>query len=119
MFFRAGLITMWPNKFEIYRRATMSPSMITMRVRLQKEGEVIHIICDRILNQDDMLRLIGRTEFTGTPGPGDGEPHGGGPAPRDSGIPRGRTLASPPLGAPVTWNGDEEKLPQIRSDDFH
>src|SRR3546814_5730627 len=40
---------LWPDRFEIYRRPVMSASMIAMRGRLQKEGEIIHIICDRII----------------------------------------------------------------------
>src|SRR3546814_18079230 len=53
---------LWPDRFEIYRRQIMSASMIGMRGRLQKEGEVIHIICDRIVDHDDALRAIGSSE---------------------------------------------------------
>src|SRR3546814_17465641 len=35
---------LWPDRFELYRRQVMSASLIAMRGRLQKEGEVIHII---------------------------------------------------------------------------
>ena len=106
---------LWPNKFEIYRRQIMSASMIAMRGRLQKEGEVIHIICDRIIDHDPMLRSIGRTDFTVLPGRGDGATHGGGPDPRDPTFPNGRTLASPPFGAMQ----EQEELVRIRSHDFH
>ncbi|KKW93235.1 OB-fold nucleic acid binding domain-containing protein [Sphingobium chungbukense] len=106
---------LWPNKFEIYRRQIMSASMIAMRGRLQKEGEVIHVICDRIMDHDDMLRSIGSMDFTVTPGRGDGASHGGGPDPRDPGFPRGRTLASAPLGSIQ----EQEELVRIRSHDFH
>ncbi|AMK20383.1 DNA polymerase III subunit alpha (plasmid) [Sphingobium sp. MI1205] len=85
---------LWPNKFEIYRRQVMSASMIAMRGRLQKEGEVIHIICDRITDHDEMLRSVGRMDFTVAPGRGDGASHGGGPDPRDPAFPSGRTLGS-------------------------
>jgi error-prone DNA polymerase len=105
----------WPNKFEIYRRQLMSASMIAMRGRLQKEGDVIHVICDRIIDHDDMLRWIGRTPFTVAPGRGDGATNGGGPDPRDPGFPRGRTLSYPPFNAVP----DEEELLRIRSHDFH
>src|SRR4030095_10390279 len=87
---------LWPDRFEIYRRQVMSASMIAMRGRVQKEGEVIHIICDRITDHDDMLRSIGRTNFAVAPGRGDGAHNGGGPDPRDPSFPRGRTLAPPP-----------------------
>ncbi len=105
----------WPDRFETYRRQVMSASMIAMRGRLQKEGEVIHIICDRIIDHDDMLRSIGRMEFAVAPGRGDGAKNGGGPDPRDPGIPHGRTLSYPPFNAVP----DEEELLRIRSHDFH
>lgn len=57
--------------------------MIAMRGRLQKKGEVIHTICDRVMDHDDMLRSIGRMDFTVAPGRGDGARNGGGPDPRD------------------------------------
>lgn len=107
---------LWPNKFEIYRRQVMSASMIAMRGRLQKEGEIIHIICDRITDHDDMLRSIGRMDFAVAAGRGDGASHGGGPEPRDPAFPQGRTLASPPYGTAPVQN--DEIMP-IRSHDFH
>ena len=106
---------LWPNRFEIYRRQVMSSSMIAMRGKLQKEGEVIHVICDRITDHDAMLRSIAGREFRVMPGHGDGATHGGGPDPRDPGIPRGRTLSYPPFNAVLT----EEELVRIRSHDFH
>ena len=106
---------LWPNKFEIYRRQVMSASMIAMRGKLQKEGEVIHIICDRIIDHDEMLRSVGRMDFTVAPGRGDGASHGGGPDPRDPAFPSGRTLSSPPFGT----TAEPEQLLPIRSHDFH
>ena len=70
---------LWPDRFEIYRRQVMAASMIAIRGRLQKEGEVIHVIADRIADHDAMLRSIGRTGFTVAPGRGDGVSNGGGP----------------------------------------
>lgn len=106
---------LWPDRFEIYRRQVMSSSMIAMRGHLQKEGEVIHIICDRIVDHDDMLRSIGRMEFSVAPGRGDGAKNGGGPDPRDPNFARARTLASPPFGTAI----DEAEVLRIRSHDFH
>ena len=70
-----------PDRFEVYRRPVMSASMIAMRGRLQKEGEIIHIICDRIIDHDDLLRSIGQRDFAVAPGRGDDTKHGGGPNP--------------------------------------
>src|SRR3546814_2405912 len=55
---------LWPDRFELYRRQVMSASMIAMRGRLQKEGEVIHIICDRITDHDAMLRSIAQGDVS-------------------------------------------------------
>tara|TARA_Y100000780_G_C13449517_1_gene326539 strand:- start:49 stop:621 length:573 start_codon:yes stop_codon:yes gene_type:complete len=107
---------LWPDRFEIYRRQVMSASMIAMRGRLQKEGEVIHIICDRIVDHDEMLRSVGRMDFTVAPGRGDGASHGGGPDPRKPAICRGRTLGSPPYG---TSPPQQDEIMPIRSHDFH
>ena len=106
---------LWPNMFQVYRRQVMSASMIAMRGKLQKEGEVIHIICDRIIDHDEMLRSVGRTDFSVAPGCGDGASHGGGPDPRDTAFPRGRTLSSPPFR---TTAEPEQALP-IRSHDSY
>lgn len=85
---------LWPDRFEIYRRQVMTSSMIAMRGRLQKEGEIIHIICDRITGHDEMLRAIGSIAAADAPH----APH-----------------APPPGGAA---SGQEAILP-IRSHDFH
>jgi error-prone DNA polymerase len=103
---------LWPNTFEIYRRQVMAASMIAMRGRLQKEGEVIHIICDRIIDHDPMLRSIGRMDFSVAPGRGDGASHGGGPDPRDPTFPNSRTRPSATII-------DHEQIVPIRSHDFH
>ncbi len=106
---------LWPDRFEIYRRQVMSASMIAMRGRLQKEGEVIHIICDRITDHDAMLRSIARTDFRVAPSYGDGAANGGGPDPRDPDFPKGRTLSYRPFNLVP----DEEEMMRIRSHDFH
>ena len=40
---------LWPDRFEAQRRTVMSASMIGMKGQVQKEGEVIHIICSKII----------------------------------------------------------------------
>ncbi len=75
---------LWPDRFDIYRRQVMSASMIAMRGRIQKEGEIIHIICDRIVDHNDLLQKIGQSELSIAPGRGDGARNGGGPDSRDA-----------------------------------
>jgi error-prone DNA polymerase len=106
---------LWPDRFEIYRRQVMSSSMVAMRGRLQKEGEIIHIICDRITHHDEMLRSVARSDFSVAPGRGDGASHGGGPDPRDPTWQRGRTLGYPPFGTAA----EQAEILRIRSHDFH
>jgi error-prone DNA polymerase len=107
---------LWPKKFELYRRQVMSASMIAIRGRLQKEGEVIHVVADRVADHDDMLCSIAHMDFAVAPGRGDGARNGGGPDPRDPAwSPRGRTLASPPFGTTAS----QDKILRIRSHDFH
>jgi len=65
-----AIFILWPDRFEIYRREMMSASMIAMCGRLQKEGEDIHIICDRITDHGAMLRSIGRMDFAVAPARG-------------------------------------------------
>lgn len=74
----------------------------------------IHIICDRIIDHDAMLRSIASKEFRIMAGHGDGATNGGGPDPRDPGIPRGRTLSYWPFNAALT-----EDLVRIRDHNFH
>jgi error-prone DNA polymerase len=54
---------------------------------------MIHIICDRIVSNDGLLGLIGRTNFLVALGRKDSTTNGGDPYPGDPGIPRERTLA--------------------------
>ena len=75
---------LWPDRFDIYRRPVMAASMIAMRGRLQKEGEIIHIICDRIIDHDALLRTVGQSDLSVAPGRGDGARNGGGPDSRDA-----------------------------------
>jgi error-prone DNA polymerase len=106
---------LWPDRFEIYRRQVMSSSMLAIRGRLQKEGEIIHVITDRVISLDDLLRSIGRTELKVTPGRGDGATNGGGPDPRDPGFPKGRVLAAPTFRT----DGKPADILPVKSHDFH
>ncbi|WP_342250973.1 error-prone DNA polymerase [Sphingomonas sp. OTU376] len=105
---------LWPDRFERQRRVVMSASMVSLRGRLQKEGEVIHVIVDRVVPRDDMLRSIGRMDFSLTQGRGDGASHPGSPDRGDPGW-KPRDFYSPPFPNGV----DPEDLIKVRSHDFH
>jgi error-prone DNA polymerase len=76
----ANLIV-WPAVFEKQRRLILSAAMITCHGKLQREGGVIHVIADHLVDQSDLLRSVGaRNEaFPHRTGRGDEARHGGAP----------------------------------------
>ena len=63
----------------------------------------IHVIVDRVVPRDDMLRSIGRMDFPITRGRGDGATHPGNPdRGEEEWRPGPRDLYSPPLRLPPT-----------------
>ena len=107
---------LWPDRFEAQRRTVMSASMVGLRGRLQKEGEVIHVIIDRVVDYGELLRTVGEMDFPHRPGPGDGATHPGSPDRGDAGWkPEPRNLYFPPFAG----GADPEEIVKIKSRDFH
>ena len=77
----ANLI-LWPDRFEKQRRLVLSAGMIACHGRVQREGEVIHVVTDTLEDLSDMLRSVGERDepFPIRHGRGDGATH---PAARD------------------------------------
>ena len=89
----ANLI-LWPDRFEAQRRLVMSAGMIACHGRVQREGEVFHVVTDRLEDLTNKLRSVSDRDAS-LPiehGRGDGATH---PASRD---PRGGAGAG---GRPV------------------
>ncbi|MDB5583411.1 MAG: dnaE2 [Bradyrhizobium sp.] len=107
---------LWPDRFEKQRRVVMSASMVSLRGRLQKEGQVIHVIVDRVVPRDDMLRSIARMDMPVTFGRGDGATHAGSP---DRGDPVWRPGPRDLYSPPFPNGADPEDLIKVRSHDFH
>ena len=63
----ANLI-LWPQVFAAHRRLILTATMIACHGKLQKEGEVIHVIADRLTDLSDALRGVGEDEATAPPG---------------------------------------------------
>lgn len=63
----------------------MSASMIGRKGRVQKEREVVHVICDRIIDYGQLLHEVGEMSFTNRTGRGDGVRHAGTPDRGDAG----------------------------------
>ncbi len=83
----ANLI-LWPSVFEAQRRLVLSASMIACRGKLQREGEVLHVIAEHLTDLSDLLRGVGERDeaFPLVHGRGDEAKHGGAPDPREKKI---------------------------------
>jgi error-prone DNA polymerase len=81
----ANLI-IWPSVFERQRRLILSASMIGCRGKVQREGEVIHVIAEHLTDLSQLLRGVGEREeaFPLPHGQGDEAKHGSGPDARNA-----------------------------------
>jgi len=73
-------VIVWPSLFEHFRRVVFSAGMMGVEGRLQREGDVIHVIADRLVDLSEALRRVGETEgaFPVPSGRGDEVRTGGG-----------------------------------------
>jgi error-prone DNA polymerase len=65
-------IILWQRKFEAQRRIVMSAAMIAVKGQMQKEGEVIHIVADRLEDLTGLLHQVGAMDFPHRYAPADG-----------------------------------------------
>jgi error-prone DNA polymerase len=79
-------LVVWPQVFEKFRRVVMSASMIAVRGRVQREGEVVHLVAHRLVDLSAELATVGSRDvaFPLSHGRGDVATHAGGsPDPRE------------------------------------
>jgi error-prone DNA polymerase len=78
-------IVVWPSLFEKRRRVVLGSSMMAINGKIQREGEVVHLVAQQLFDlSGDLSALADRdTEFKLPAGRGDEFAHGGGPDPRD------------------------------------
>lgn len=79
-------LVVWAQVFEANRRAVLSASMMAVRGRIQREGDVVHLIAQRITDLSAELASVGSREaaFPLPHGRGDQVRNGGsGPDPRE------------------------------------
>src|SRR5258707_8131994 len=81
-------LVVWPQVFEKNRRTVLSAGMIAVRGRVQREGEVVHLVAQRLTDLSAELRSVGEREapFPLPHGRGD-EFHHGSPTPDPRGQP--------------------------------
>ena len=73
----ANLIV-WPSIFERQRRLILVSSMMAAHGKLQKEGGIIHVIVEKLVDLSDLLRQVGERDAPVIlpTGRGDGARHG-------------------------------------------
>ncbi len=108
-------IIIWPDRFEAQRRVILSSAMIGVKGMVQREGEVIHVIADKISDLTPLLHSVGEMAFPHRTGPGDGATHGGAPDPRghwEKGV-------RDSYHKPFRTGADPEEVIQPKSRNFH
>ena len=108
-------LVVWPNVFEKCRKVVMGSSMLAASGRIQREGEVVHLIAQQLSDLSAELATVGSRDaaFPLPHGRGDQATHaGGGPDPRERppGAFRARNLADP--------YGHISEI-KVKSRDFH
>jgi error-prone DNA polymerase len=91
-------LVIWPSVFEAQRRLILSAGMIACTGRLQREGEVIHVVAERLEDLSTLLRSVGQraAAFPVPSTRGDEVRHAGGPDPRERAAQGERAAQAPP-----------------------
>ena len=89
-------LVVWAQVFETYRRVVLGAGMIGVRGRVQREGEVVHVVAHHLVDLSAELASVGARDasFPLPHGRGD-EFHHGSPAPDPRGMPKARNLVDP------------------------
>ena len=79
-------LVIWPDLYEKQRRVILSAGMMAVYGRVQREGEVVHLIAHRLTDLSPELASIGDRDaaFPVPHGRGDQAKTGGGPDPRET-----------------------------------
>jgi len=55
-------LVVWSSVFENQRRLVLNAAMLACTGRVQREGEVVHVIADRLEDLSDLLRSVGERD---------------------------------------------------------
>lgn len=103
-------VIVWPKLVERLRREVFSAGMMGVAEKLQKEGEVIHVIADRIVDLTAELRQVGERQ-----GPALRVPHARADEVHGSGGPDPRRVVASAVAPPAK----EDYNPDLRFDRDH
>lgn len=88
-------LVIWPSLYEQQRRIVLSASLLVVDGKVQREGEVVHIVATRLHDGSDLLASLGqRGEFPLPHGRGDEVYRG---SPPDARSPKVRDIYIPDL----------------------
>jgi error-prone DNA polymerase len=101
-------LVVWPSVFERYRRVVLGAQLMVVRGKLQREGIVIHVVADDMIDRSDLLARLNETDATTGPfrapiAHADHAKSSGPPDPRD----------------PYPQRREQTLLDGFRSRDFH
>ncbi|HRN83222.1 MAG TPA: error-prone DNA polymerase [Hyphomicrobium sp.] len=57
-------VVVWTKTFEKYRRVVLSSAMLGIRGRIQREGEVVHLVAHHLTDLSALLKTVGHREGT-------------------------------------------------------
>jgi error-prone DNA polymerase len=79
-------LVVWQSLFERQRRIVLGAGMMGVRGKVQRAGDVIHVVAERLTDLSDLLRSVGDREeaFPLPHGRGDEAKGGGGPDQREA-----------------------------------
>jgi len=55
-------LVVWPAVFERFRRIVLGAQLIAVRGKVQKEGLVIHVVAETLIDRTDLLRRLAETD---------------------------------------------------------
>ncbi|WP_428645621.1 error-prone DNA polymerase [Roseibium sp.] len=89
-------LVVWSKVFEKYRRTVLGSGMLGVKGRVQREGEVVHIVARELIDLSSELASVGTRNgaFPLPHGRGD-EFHHGMPAPDPRGMPKAKDMFDP------------------------
>lgn len=89
-------LVVWVKTFEKYRSVVLGASMMGVYGKVQREGEVVHLVAHRLTDMSAELASVGQRDgaFPLPHGRGD-EFHHGSPTPDPRSMPKARDLADP------------------------
>jgi error-prone DNA polymerase len=89
-------LVVWTKVFEKFRRVVLGSGMIGVKGRVQREGEVVHIVAHELVDLSRELASVGSRESTFPLPHGHGDEfHHGAPRPDPRGLPRARDMVDP------------------------